>query len=114
MFLSDANSEAPRSKVKGPPCGGPRGGNRSKILQSGLDLEAPCFQQGLRDIFRILIAAGPFTQPGGANVLVRREFELSNHLFEFGDRGSYRADRLGLAPIRISASLRHDKCSSCL
>src|SRR5690349_17148996 len=83
-------------------------------LQGRFDLKAPGFQEGLGDVFRILITAGPFAQPRGPQVLVRREFELANHLFKFGDRRSNRPNRLRLAPVRISASLCHDKYVSYL
>src|ERR1700679_2599701 len=45
-------------------------------LERGFDFEAPGFQKRLRDVLRILILPHPFTQPGGANVLIRRECDL--------------------------------------
>lgn len=78
-------------------------------LQRRLDFEAPGFQQGFRNILRVLVAPCPLTQAGRANVLIRRQLELLHRLFE---RCNYRDDRpdgLRLAPVRITASLCHIK-----
>src|SRR6476469_9955518 len=82
---------------------------RVLLLQRGLDLESPSLQQGLRNVFRILVATRPFTQSRGALVLLGFELELLHCLFEGGHNGNHRADRLWLSPVRISATLCHDR-----
>jgi len=76
-------------------------------LQRGFDFEAPGFQKRLGDVLRVLVLPRPFAQPGGADVLIRLEFEFLHHLLKLGDGGHDRADRLGFAPIRIAASFCH-------
>ena len=76
-------------------------------LECGLDLEAPSFQKRLGDVLGVLIAASPLPQPCRPQILVGGELVLAHNLFKFGDRGGNGTDRLGLTPIRISASLRH-------
>src|ERR1043165_9170481 len=80
-----------------------------EVLQRRLDLEAPGLEQRLGNVLRILVAAGPFPQAGGPQVLVRLELILAHHLFELGDGGSDRPNRLRLPPVRISATLGHNK-----
>src|SRR5580658_865828 len=82
------------------------------LLQRGLDLEAPGFQKRLWDVFGVLVAASPLAQAGRPQVLVGGELVLAYNLFKFGDGWGDRPDRLGLAPVRISASLGHEKCLS--
>src|SRR3954464_5826343 len=77
-------------------------------LQRGLDLESPSLQQWLRNVFRILIAPRPLAETRGALVLLGLELELLHCLFKGGHNGNHRADRLGLPPIGISATLCHD------
>src|ERR1700723_2699574 len=79
------------------------------LLQRGFDFEAPGFQERLGDVFGILVAAGPLAQTGGAQVLVRGELVFAHYLLELGDGGDDRADGLGFAPVRISATLRHEQ-----
>src|SRR5882672_3754055 len=76
-------------------------------LQGRFDLEAPSLKQWLRDVLRVFVPPRPLAQAGGPQVLVGGELILANDLFEFGDRRSHRPDRLGLAPVGISASLCH-------
>jgi len=76
-------------------------------LQRGFDFEAPGFQKRLGDVLRVLVLPRPFTQPGGADVLIRLQLEFFHHLFELGDGGDDRANGLGFAPIRIAASFCH-------
>jgi hypothetical protein len=83
--------------------------HEAAVLQGGLDLEAPCFQKRLGDILGILVAAGPLAQARRPQILVRRELIFAYNLFEFGDGWGDRPDRLRLAPVRISASLGHEK-----
>src|SRR5690348_1528122 len=81
-------------------------------LQGGFDFESPSFQQRLRNVLGVLVAARPLPQAGGAQILVGLELVLLHHLLELGDGGGNRPNRLGLPPVRISASLSHNK--SCL
>src|SRR5580698_2670329 len=78
-------------------------------LQRGLDLEAPSFQQRLRDVLRVLVTACPLPQASRPEILVGGELVFAHNLFEFGDGGGDGPDRLRLTPIRISASLGHEK-----
>src|SRR5580704_12691788 len=79
------------------------------LLQRGFDFEAPGFEERLGNVFRVLVAAGPLAQTRGAQILVRREFVFAHYLLELGDGGDDRADGLGLAPVGISATLRHEQ-----
>src|SRR5438128_460581 len=81
-------------------------------LQSGFDLEPPSLEQRLGDVFGIFVAPRPLPQPGGAQILIRRELILPHHLLEFGDSGDDWPDGLGLAPVGISASLSHENYAS--
>src|SRR5207245_10840405 len=81
-------------------------------LQRGLNFEAPSFQQRLLNVLGILVAPRPLPQASGTQILVRREFVLPHNLFKFSDSRGNRANRLGLAPVGISASFRHEKCLS--
>src|SRR5580698_1857277 len=81
----------------------------TKGLQRGLDLKAPGFEQGLRDVLRVLVAACPLAQARRAQVLVGGELGFAHHLLKFGDSRGHRPDWLRLAPIWISASLGHKK-----
>src|SRR5712692_3619715 len=81
-------------------------------LQSGFDLEPPSLEQRLGDVFGIFVAPRPLPQPGGAQILIRRELILPHDLLEFGDSGDDRPDGLGLAPVGISASLSHENYAS--
>src|SRR3954466_1459296 len=83
-------------------------------LQRGLDLESPSLEQGLRNVLGILIPARPFTQTRGALVLLGLALDLLHCLLEGGHDRVHRVDRLGLSPVRISATLCHDLLSSCL
>src|ERR1700730_2628688 len=78
-------------------------------LQRGLDFKAPGFEQRLRDVLRILVAACPLPQTSRPQILVGGEFVLAHNLLKFGDSRGNWADRLRLAPVRISASLGHEK-----
>src|SRR5271157_6054388 len=80
-------------------------------LQSGFDFKTPSFQQGLGNVLGILVAPRPFPQPRGPQILVWGELILVHNLLEFRDGGRDRADRLGLAPVGVSASLSHEKYS---
>src|SRR5258708_22451681 len=51
-------------------------------LQSRFDLESPGFQQRLGNILRVLVPAGPLTQPRGADILIGRELEFLHPLLE--------------------------------
>src|SRR5579863_7328797 len=81
-------------------------------LQRRLDLEAPSFQQRLRNVLGVLVAARPLAQPRRPQILVGGELILAHNLLKFRDGRGYRPDRFGLAPVRISASLGHEKCLS--
>src|ERR1022692_345973 len=78
-------------------------------LERGLDLKPPSLKERLRDVLGILVAPGPLPQPGGAQILVGREFILPHHLLKLSDGWGDRPDRFGLPPVRISASLRHGR-----
>src|SRR6266849_9057647 len=78
-------------------------------LQGRFDFKTPSFQQGLGDVLGILVAACPFTQTCGPQILVGGELVLVHNLLEFGDCGSNRPDGFGLAPVGVSASLSHEK-----
>src|SRR3954464_11410149 len=77
-------------------------------LQARPRLEAPCLEQRLRNVLRVLVAASPLAQAGGALKLVRCQLELLYYLLEFGRRRNNRADWLRLAPVRISTTLWHN------
>jgi hypothetical protein len=77
-------------------------------LQRGLDFEAPSFQEWLRDVLGVLVAAGPFPQPGRPQILVWLELELAHNLFKFSNRGGHRADWFRLSPVRVSTSSSHN------
>src|SRR5271166_753742 len=77
-------------------------------LKRGLDLEAPSFQKGLRDVFGVLVAACPLPQTRRPQILVGGELVFAHNLLEFGDSWGNWPDRFGLAPVRISASLGHE------
>jgi len=81
-------------------------------LQSGFDFEAPGFEERLGDVFGILVAAGPLAQPCGAQILVGSELVFADDLLKLGDGGDNWANGLGLAPVRISATLCHETCLS--
>src|ERR1017187_4015034 len=81
-------------------------------LQSGFDLESPGFQKRLGDVFGVLVAACPLPQTSGPQILVRGELVFVHDLFEFGDGRDNGPDRLGLAPVRVSASLGPGTCLS--
>ncbi len=77
-------------------------------LKRGFDFEAPSFQKRLWDVLGVLIAASPLPQTGRTEVLVGGELVFAHDLLKFGDGGDNGTDRLGLAPVRISASLSHE------
>ena len=81
-------------------------------LERGLDFEAPGFQERLWDVFRVLVAAGPLAQAGGAQVLIGGELVFAHNLLKLGDGWDNRANRLGFAPVWISATLGHTTCLS--
>src|SRR4029077_2174366 len=83
-------------------------------LKSGFDLEAPGLKQGFRNVLRILVPPGPFSQPCGAQVLVRRKLVFADHLLKFGNGGSNGPNRLRFPPVRISASFSHKYNASCV
>src|SRR5215471_16001816 len=101
-----------RQKVKGSLTRATLSINLDHALQRGLDLKPPGLQQRLRDVLRVLVAPRPFAQAGRAQVLIGGELILTHDLLELGDGGDNWADRLGLAPVGISASLSHEKCLS--
>src|SRR5208282_2152874 len=78
-------------------------------LERGLYLEAPSFQKRLRDVLGILVAARPLPQTGGAQILVGGELVLAHDLFKLRNSRDDRPNRLRLAPVWISASLRHER-----
>src|SRR6266404_1054688 len=80
----------------------------SNSLEGGLDLESPSLQQRLRNVLGILVPTRPLAQTGGALVLLGLELELLHCLLKGGHNRDHRADRLGLPPVRISATLCHD------
>src|SRR4029077_17201621 len=94
---------------KGPPWGDPHCESGSLRLQGGFDFKAPSFEQGLGDVLGILVPARPLPQSCRAQVLVGGELILVHNLLEFGDCGSNRPNRLGLAPVWVSASFSHEK-----
>jgi|SRR5579863_412260 len=83
-----------------------------KRLQGGFDLESPGLKKRLRDVLRVLVAACPLSQTGRPEILVGGELVFAHDLLELGDSGNNGPDRLGLAPVWISASLGHEKCLS--
>jgi uncharacterized delta-60 repeat protein len=103
---------AKAGKSKGSPCGDPLKFWVRLALEGGFDFETPGFQERLGDVFRIFVAACPLAQAGGAQILVGGELVLAHDLLKFGDGGDDRPDRLGLAPVGISATLRHETCLS--
>jgi len=89
---------------------GPHAAARRRLkpeLERRLDLEAPSFQKWFGDVLRVLVLARPLTQAGRTNVLIGLKLKFLYDLFEFGDGGDHRADRLGLTPVWIAASLCH-------
>jgi hypothetical protein len=76
-------------------------------LERRLNLEAPGFQQRLRNILRVLVPPSPLPQSGRTNVLVGGKLELLHNLFERGYRWNNRPNGLGLAPVWISTTLCH-------
>ena len=81
---------------------------KSVPLQRRLDLESPRLEQRLRDVLRILVAPCPLPETVGSKVLVRGELVLSYDLLEFGNGRGDRSNRLGFAPVGISASSCHE------
>src|ERR1022692_5170987 len=79
-------------------------------LQGRFDFETPGLEQRLRNVLGILVPPGPFPQAGRAEILVGGKFVLVHYLLELRNGGSDRPDRLGLAPVRVSTSLCHEKC----
>jgi len=77
------------------------------LLQSRLDLKAPGLEQGLGDVFGVLVAPGPLAEAGGADVLVGGELVLLDDELKAGDGGDDRADGLRLAPVWVAAALCH-------
>src|SRR5436853_2167563 len=77
------------------------------LLEGGLDLEAPGFQQRLRNVLGILVPACPFPQTRRPQVLVGGELVFAHHLLELGDRGGDRPNGFRLPPVWVSASLCH-------
>jgi hypothetical protein len=92
-------------KAKGPPTAALV--NFGFRLQSGFDLEAPCFKQRLRNVLGVLIAPSPLPQTGRAQVLIRGKLVLPHDLLKLGNSGDNRPDGLRLTPVRISATLSH-------
>src|SRR5690349_10770314 len=84
----------------------------STLLQCRFNFKSPRLKQRLRDVLGILVAPGPLAQTSRAQVLVGREFVLADHLLEFSHGGNNGPDGFGLAPVRISASLSHERSAS--
>src|ERR1700740_3002285 len=82
------------------------------LLEGGLDLESPVFQQGLRNVLRVLVPPGPFPQTRRSQVLVGGELVFANHLFEFSYSGGDRPNGFRLTPVWVSASLCHEDYAS--
>jgi hypothetical protein len=80
-----------------------------RLLQGRFDFKAPSLEQRLGNVLGILVPAGPFAQPGRPEILVRRELVLVHNLLEFRNGGCHWPDGLRLAPVRVSASLSHEK-----
>jgi hypothetical protein len=78
-------------------------------LKSGFDLEPPSFQQGLRNVLGILVTPCPLAKASRTEVLVGSQLVLTNDLLKLSYRRGDGPDWLRLAPIRISASLCHEK-----
>src|SRR6476660_5491866 len=97
-----------KPKTKRPPRVAGRPFARRCWLEARLDLDAPCLEQRLRNVLRVLVAASPLAQAGGALKLVGCQLELLHYLLKFRRRWNNRADRLRLAPVRISTTLCHN------
>src|SRR5438132_182342 len=76
----DAYSKEGSRREKRPPK--PAAFHIHPALQRGLDLEPPSLQQGLRNVFRILVATRPLAQTRGALVLLGLELELLHCLLK--------------------------------
>src|ERR1700733_12488100 len=76
-------------------------------LKGRLDFEAPRLEEGFGDVLRVTVPAGPLAQTGGADILIRSELKLLDHLLEGSHGRNNRADWLRLAPIRITTTLCH-------
>src|SRR5712675_2637596 len=108
-----AAPETPRHlKAKRAALQRPLGRLSNLLLQRGFDFEAPGFQKRLGDVFGVLVAASPLAQTGRAQILVWSEFVLAHNLLKLRNGRDNWADGLGLAPVRISATLRHETCLS--
>src|SRR5437868_15486492 len=83
-------------------------------LQRGLDLESPRLEQWLGDVLGILVTACPLAQTQGTLILIGLELELLHRLLKGGHNRNHLANRLGLPPVRISATRCHDWVSSYL
>ena len=78
-----------------------------KYLQCTFYLEPPGFQQRFGYVFAVFIAASPFAQARGPNVLIRRELEFLHCLLKRCYNGDDRPNGLRFAPVRITASPCH-------
>src|SRR5579864_8491286 len=96
------------NKNQRPPFGGLSYHCFSLNLQCGFDLETPRLKQGLWNVLGILVPARPLPQPGRAQILVRSQLILLNHLLELGHGWNNGSNGFGLTPIRITASLCHE------
>src|ERR1700726_840421 len=83
-------------------------------LQRGLDLKAPSFQKRFGEALGVLVAASPLPQARRTQILIWGELVIAHNLFGFGGGRGNGPDRLGVAPVRISASLGYEKCLSTL
>src|SRR5438045_2804140 len=96
------------AKLKGPLSRATPFSAVTRLLERGFDLESPRFQKRFRDVLRVLVAACPFSQTSGAQVLVGGKLVLPHDLLKFGNGRGDRPDGLRLTPVWISASLSHE------